>query len=121
MRTDYYDISVSFLYSITDSVNMTTEYSGQREVYPLSNGAYHTVTIPVNTPDIVITCEISRGYMYSQSKIYVLLLIVVYICCGVFCVVHLFMFCVSRSFCCHPIHHKYYHEYHHYCHRDQNC
>ena len=56
-----------FLYSIIDSANITIEYSGQREVYDLSNSAYHTVTIPVNTPDIVITCEISRGYMYSQS------------------------------------------------------
>ena len=46
---------------------MTTEYSGQREVYDVSNGAYHTVTIPVNTSDIVITCEISRGFIYSQS------------------------------------------------------
>ena len=46
---------------------MTTEYSGQREVYPLSSASYYTVTIPVNTPDIVITCEISRGYIYSRS------------------------------------------------------
>ena len=45
---------------------MTTEYSGQREVYQLSSAEYHTVTIPVNTSDIVITCEISRGFIYSQ-------------------------------------------------------
>ena len=50
-----------------DSANMTTEYSGQREIYQLSSVDYYTVTIPVDTPDIVITCEISRGFIYSQS------------------------------------------------------
>ena len=56
-----------FLYSIIDSANITIEYSGQKEVYQLSFASYYTVRIPVNTPDIVITCEISRGYVYSQS------------------------------------------------------
>ena len=52
-----------------DSANMTTEYSGQREVYSSSPSGvhYYTVTIPVDTPDIVITCEISRGFIYSRS------------------------------------------------------
>ena len=55
------------LYSIIDSANITIEYSGQREVYQLSSANYYTVTIPVNTPDIVVTCEFSRGYIYSQN------------------------------------------------------
>ena len=46
---------------------MTTEYSGQREVYSLSYGDYYTVTILVDRPDIVITCELSRGFIYSRS------------------------------------------------------
>ena len=46
---------------------MTTEYSGQKEVYQLSSGDYYTVTIPVDTTDIVITCEISRGFLYAPN------------------------------------------------------
>ena len=47
---------------------MTTEYSGQRQVYSsLSTGIdYYTVTVPVN-PEIVITCEISRGFIYVPA------------------------------------------------------
>ena len=52
-----------------DSANMTTEYSGQREVYSSSPSGvhYYTVIIPVDTPDVVITCEISRGFIYYQN------------------------------------------------------
>ena len=47
---------------------MTTEYSGQRQVYSsLSTDIdKYTVTIPVN-PEIVITCEVSRGFIYSLN------------------------------------------------------
>ena len=47
---------------------MTTEYSGQRQVYsPLSTDIdYYTVTVPVN-PEIVITCEISKGFIYVPA------------------------------------------------------
>ena len=56
---------VFYLFHI-DSANMTTEYSGQRQVYSSlsTNIEYYTVTIPVNT-EIVITCEVSRGFIYS--------------------------------------------------------
>ena len=56
---------VFYLFHI-DSANMTTEYSGQRQVYSsLSTDIdYYSVTVPVNT-EIVISCEVSRGSIYS--------------------------------------------------------
>ena len=58
---------VFYLFHI-DSANMTTEYSGQKQVYSsLSTGIdEYSITIPVN-PQIVITCEISRGFIYSLN------------------------------------------------------
>ena len=47
---------------------MTTEYSGQRQVYSsLSTDIdYYSVTIPVN-PEITFTCEVSRGLIYVPT------------------------------------------------------
>ena len=58
---------MSSLYPL-DNANFTAEYSGRRELYPSSSGKIQTATIPLDTSDIRITCEISRGVITTPSN-----------------------------------------------------